>query len=81
MSEEPAPDAESPAGRLAAKLLTFCDSLPEDEKLIMARIMQAVAQREVEGYGRGDSGAEGSETRNPIDDFRVNLGLYLRPKD
>jgi hypothetical protein len=77
----------TPAGRLAAKLQALYDTLPEDEKQILARLVRlAVEHADVEGYAAGsparDADSSASDVTsplpsNPIDDFRVNLGLYL----
>ncbi len=79
MTEGPAP--QTPTARLATKLQALFDTLPPDEQRLMARLLQlAVEQAEVEGFsaGRGDrEGTAGERARRPIDDFRVNLGLYL----
>jgi hypothetical protein len=85
VSEAADANEQTPAGRLVAKLRAFYESLPEDEKRLMGRIVQLAAKEvEVEGYGatQESPGSEVSEEpRSPIDEFRVNLGLSLRPKD
>jgi hypothetical protein len=80
--------AQTAAGRLAAKLQAFFDALPEDEKVIMTELVRlAVDRSDVEGYAAGEieRGADqppedrqAIESPNPIDEFRANLGLYLR---
>jgi hypothetical protein len=84
VSEEAQSESASPAKRLAERLESFYKSLPEDEKEIMRRIMRLAAKMDdVKGYAATDSdGSEGNRASvepHPIDEFRVNLGIYLDP--
>jgi hypothetical protein len=87
VSDEPQPESATPAKRLAQRLEDFYASLPEDEKAIMRRIMRLAAEPEdVQGYAAGDAdatkggGSKGAAEPHPIDEFRVNLGIYLGPE-
>jgi hypothetical protein len=85
VSEAVDPNQQTPASRLIAKLEAFYAGLPEDEKRLLSRIVQLAAKEiEVEGYATQTPTTEAVEPpgqRNPIDDFRVNLGLSLRREE
>ncbi len=78
-----APEPPAAAARLASKLQALFDSLPPDEQRLMARLLSlALAQADVTGFSAEPAGHDietphGERTRRPIDDFRVNLGLFL----
>lgn len=86
VSEEAQPESTTPAKRLAKRLEFFYQSLPEDEKAIMRRIIRlAVEQEDVRGYAGSDLDTPESEQNqalpepHPIDEFRVNLAIFLEP--
>jgi hypothetical protein len=83
VSEEAQSESGTPAQRLAARLESFYQSLPADEKAIMRRIMRlAVEQQDVQGYSDSPGGEVPQTTPDPhpIDEFRVNLGIFLGPE-